>query len=116
MAGPGGWLWQIAGRRAALWLCRRGHPPFGESERAAGRRLPLLRPAASLALTYCGYGALAAGVAGAGLVAGDRRLLRDLCGISLLASAMGSASLSRQRCSARPPPCPVLHQVLCVPD
>jgi hypothetical protein len=63
------------------------HDPFGEAERATGRRLPWLRLATALILTVCALAALAAGAAGTGLPGGELALLRDgagLIGIGLL--------------------------------
>jgi hypothetical protein len=69
--------------------------PFGEPERATGRRLPLLRAGAALALTVAAAGALAAAGAGGHLAGGTLDVLRNtagLAGIGLLcAAAFGGA-------------------------
>jgi hypothetical protein len=71
--------------------------PFDESERATGRRLPLLRLAVSLAMTGAAYGALAGGAANAHLAIGYTGLLRDLVGlvgITLLTARFGGGNLA----------------------
>jgi hypothetical protein len=68
--------------------------PFGESERATGRRLPYLRLGLALALTATALAALAAGSAGAHLAGGERELLRNvagLLGIGLLSAPLFGA-------------------------
>ena len=65
--------------------------PFGEPERATGRRLPLLRLGAVLASTAAAVGALAAAGAGAHLAGGTLDVLRNtagLTGIGLLCAAL----------------------------
>jgi len=65
--------------------------PFGEPERATGRRLPLLRLGAVLASTAAAVGALAAAGAGAHLAGGALDVLRNtagLTGIGLLCAAL----------------------------
>jgi len=65
--------------------------PFGEPERATGRRLPLLRLGAVLASTAAAVGALAAAGAGAHLAGGAVDVLRNtagLTGIGLLCAAL----------------------------
>lgn len=54
--------------------------PFGESERTAGRRLPLLRLGAALGLSALALGALSLGAASAHLPGGEPELARDLAG------------------------------------
>jgi hypothetical protein len=71
--------------------------PFDESERATGARLPLLRLAASVALTGVAYGVLAGGAAGAQLAAGATGLLRDLIGlvgVTLLTATLVTGNLA----------------------
>ena len=65
--------------------------PFGEPERATGRRLPLLRLGAVLASTAAAVGALAAAGAGAHLAGAALDVLRNtagLTGIGLLCAAL----------------------------
>jgi hypothetical protein len=65
--------------------------PFGEPERATGRRLPLLRLGAALALAAAAAGALAAAGIGAHLAGGSLDVLRNtagLTGIGLLCAAV----------------------------
>jgi hypothetical protein len=102
------WRWNIAGgpaarqfvpltieAAAAAVIAVTCYGPFGETERAAGRRLPRLRLAAALALSAIAVGALAAGAAGGQLPGGTAAMLRDfagLAGIGLLsAAALGGA-------------------------
>jgi hypothetical protein len=77
----------------AATLAVTARDPFGEPERATGRRLPYLRLAAAVALTAAAVGALAAGSAAADLPGGVLEVLRNvvgLAGISLLsATALG---------------------------
>ncbi|MFI1093703.1 hypothetical protein [Streptomyces sp. NPDC020917] len=64
--------------------------PFGESERATGRPLPLLRLSAALLLSAVAVAALALGATGARLPGGGAGLPRDvagLVGIGLLTAA-----------------------------
>jgi hypothetical protein len=71
--------------------------PFDESEQATGLRLPLLRLAASAALTALAYTALAGGAADAHLTFGAAGLLRNLTGIvgvTLLTAALASGNLA----------------------
>jgi hypothetical protein len=65
--------------------------PFGEPERATGRRLLLLRLGAALMLTAAAAGALAAAGVGAHLAGGTVDVLRNtagLTGIGLLCAAL----------------------------
>ncbi|SEN81204.1 hypothetical protein SAMN05216267_1010172 [Actinacidiphila rubida] len=71
--------------------------PFGESERATGPRLPVLRLAASLLLTAAAAGSLALGAAAARVPGGALGLLRDvpgLAGIGLIAAAALGGALA----------------------
>jgi hypothetical protein len=67
--------------------------PFGDPERATGRRLPCLRLAAAAALTGLAVGALAAAGAGAHLTGGFPDVLRNVAGLTglglLCAAAFG---------------------------
>ena len=67
--------------------------PFGEQERAAGRWLPLLRPAVTVALTAAAIGLLSAAGTGAHLAGGVLDVLRNIAGITgiglLCAGALG---------------------------
>jgi hypothetical protein len=69
--------------------------PFGEPERVAGARLPLLRLVAALALTAAAAGALAAAGTGAHLAGGTLDVLRNVAGLTgiglLCAAAIGGA-------------------------
>jgi len=56
--------------------------PLGEPERVAGRWLPFLRLATTLALTAAAAGALAAAGTGAHLAGGPLDVLRNLAGIT----------------------------------
>ena len=56
--------------------------PFGEPERVTGRWLPLLRLAATVALTAVAIAALAAGGAGGHLAGGTLAVLRNVAGIT----------------------------------
>ena len=56
--------------------------PFGEPERAAGRRLPFLRLAAAVALTALAVGALTAAGTGAHLAGGFPDVLRNVAGLT----------------------------------
>lgn len=67
---------------AAVVVAMTTHSPFGEAERAAGRWLPYLRPAAALALTGIAIGALGLGVTGASLPGGILALARTVIGIT----------------------------------
>jgi hypothetical protein len=55
--------------------------PFGEQERAAGRWLPLLRPAVTVALTAAAIGLLSAAGTGAHLAGGVLDVLRNIAGL-----------------------------------
>jgi hypothetical protein len=55
--------------------------PLGETERVTGRRLPVLRLAATLLLTVAAAGALAAAGLGAHLAGGTPQALRNLAGL-----------------------------------
>lgn len=57
------------------------HGPFGESERATGRRLLWLRLAATLLLTGAALGAMVAGVAGTGMPEGGLAVARNTAGM-----------------------------------
>jgi hypothetical protein len=67
--------------------------PFGEQERAAGRWLPVLRPAVTVALTAAAIGLLAAGATGGHLAGGTLDAVRNVAGITgiglLCAAALG---------------------------
>jgi hypothetical protein len=69
--------------------------PFGEPERASGRRLPLLRLGTVLALTAAAAGALAAAGAGAHLAGGTLDVVRNVAGLTglglLCAAVLGGA-------------------------
>jgi hypothetical protein len=69
--------------------------PFGESERATGQRLPLLRLSTALALTVAAAGALAAAGIGTDLAGGGVEVLRNIVGVTgiglLCAVTLGSA-------------------------
>lgn len=56
--------------------------PFGEPERVTGRSLPLLRLAATVALTATAIAALAAAGAGGDLAGGTLAVLRNVAGIT----------------------------------
>jgi len=67
------------------------HGPFGESERATGRRLPSLRAATAVLLAGGTLAALGLGALGTGLPNGESALLRDAAGfvgIGLLGTAV----------------------------
>jgi hypothetical protein len=71
--------------------------PFGEQERVAGRWLPLLRPAVTVALTVVAIGLLSAAGAGAQLAGGALDVLRNVAGITgigLLCGAVLGGGLS----------------------
>jgi hypothetical protein len=71
--------------------------PIGESERVAGRWLPVLRLATCLALTAFAAGALAAAGTGAHLAGGTLGVLRNVAGIvgiGLLCAAVFGAGLA----------------------
>jgi hypothetical protein len=57
------------------------HGPFGEPERAAGRRLPLLRLACALVLIAAAFTALSLGMVGTRLPGGELALIRDTAGL-----------------------------------
>jgi len=67
--------------------------PFGEPERVAGRWLPFLRPAFTVALTAAAIGLLAAAGTGGHLSGGSLDVLRNVAGITgiglLCAAALG---------------------------
>jgi hypothetical protein len=69
--------------------------PFGEPERATGRRLPFLRLGATLTLTAAAAGALAVAGTGANLAGGTLDVLRNLAGLTgiglLCAAVLGGA-------------------------
>ena len=104
------WHWSIAGGAAARDLvplvAETGaaaiiavttHGPFGDPERATGRWLPYLRPAAALLLTTAAFGALAAGSLGGRLPGGSMTLLRNLAGMTgtgLLVAAVLSGAFA----------------------
>jgi hypothetical protein len=82
---------------AAAVIAVAAHSPFGEAERAAGVRLPLLRLAATLALTGAAIGLLQLGVTGATLNEGVLTLARNVIGftgIGLLASLVTGGLLA----------------------
>ena len=102
------WRWNIAGgpaaqqvmplsivTGAAAVVAVTAHGPFGEPERATGRRLPYLRLGATVALTAAAAGLLAAGASAGALPGGFLAMLRDVAGITgiglLSASVFGGA-------------------------
>ena len=102
------WQWNIAGgpaaqlfipltiqAGAAAVIALTTFGPFGDQERAAGRRLPWLRLGTALALTAVAFGALAAGAAAGGMPGGTFALLRNLGGMTgvglLTAAVLGGA-------------------------
>lgn len=71
--------------------------PFGEPERAAGRRLPFLRLGAAVALTALAAGSLAAAGTGLPLAGGFADVLRNvagLTGLGLLCAVLFGGSLA----------------------
>jgi hypothetical protein len=71
--------------------------PFGECERATGRRLAYLRFGAAVGLTGAAFASLLAGAAGTNLLGGTAALLRNvfgMAGLGLLAAAVVGSSLS----------------------
>lgn len=71
--------------------------PFGEPERAAGGRLPMLRLGTALAMTAIAAGAVAAAGIGADLAGGPLGVLRNLAGITgigLLCATVFGGTLS----------------------
>jgi hypothetical protein len=71
--------------------------PFGEPERATGRRLPHLRFGIAVALTAIAVGLLSAGAAAAHLPGGTLDVLRNVAGITgigLLSAAVIGGGLS----------------------
>jgi hypothetical protein len=87
----------IVGTAAASVVAVSTRSPFGEPERATGRRLPFLRLGSVLLLTSVAFGALAAGTAGGHLALGIPGLLRDvagLTGVALLTAVVTGGSLS----------------------
>jgi hypothetical protein len=102
------WHWNIAGGAAAqrfiplvieagaaAVIAVTTYGPFGEPERATGRRLPWLRLGTAAALTAAAVGVLAAGATGGYLPGGSLALLRNVAGITgtglLTAVAAGGA-------------------------
>ena len=100
------WHWNVAGgpaaqqviplvieTGAAAVIAVASYGPFGEPERATGRRLPWLRLASALILTGAAVGALAAGATGGYLPGGTMGLVRDVVGMAglglLCAVALG---------------------------
>jgi hypothetical protein len=84
-----------AAAAAAIGVTTRS--PFGDTERAAGRWLPLLRLAAVVVTTGVALGLLAAAAAATHLAGGFLDLLRDLggfAGIALLAAAVVGGGLA----------------------
>jgi len=82
---------------AAVVIAVTAHSPFGEAERAAGVRLPLLRLAAAVALTGIAIGLLQLGVTGASLNEGVLTLARNVIGftgIGLLTSLVTGGLLA----------------------
>jgi hypothetical protein len=76
-----GWRSQHRQAAAAIVAVATGSP-FGESERATGRRLPYLRLGAAVGLTGAAFAALLAGSTGAVLLGGPLALLRNVVGIA----------------------------------
>ena len=67
------------------------HGPFGEAERIAGRRLPLLRLATALLLTAAALAVVYVGVLGTAMPTGELSALRDtagLVGIGILSTVL----------------------------
>jgi hypothetical protein len=84
-----------AGAAAAIAVT--GHSPFGEPERATGRRLPYLRLGTALALTGLAIGLLQLAVTGASLNEGVLVLARNvlgMTGIGLLTSLVTGGLLA----------------------
>ena len=84
-----------AAAAAAIGVTTRS--PFGDTERAAGRWLPLLRLAAVVVTTGAALGLLATGAASRHLAGGLLDMLRDLggfTGIALLAAAVAGGGLA----------------------
>jgi hypothetical protein len=85
----------VAETGAAAIIAVTTHGPFGDPERATGRWLPYLRPAAALLLTAAAFGALAAGTLGGSLPGGTMELLRNLAGMTgtglLVAAVLGGS-------------------------
>jgi hypothetical protein len=67
---------------AAVVIAVTTHGPFGEAERATGRRLPYLRLGGALALTGVAIALLQLGVTGASLDGGVLTLARNIIGIT----------------------------------
>ena len=104
------WQWNIAGgpaarlfipltieAGAAAVVAVTTFGPFGEAERAAGRRLPGLRLATAGALTAIAFGLLAAGAAAGGMPDGTLALLRNfggMAGVGLLAAVFAGGAFS----------------------
>jgi hypothetical protein len=87
----------VAETGAAAIIAVTTHGPFGDPERATGRWLPYLRPAAALLLTAAAFGALAAGTLGGSLPGGTMELLRNLAGMTgtgVLAAAVLSGTFA----------------------
>ncbi len=89
------WHWNIAGgpaaqqviplvigTGAAAVIAVASYGPFGEPERAAGRRLPWLRLASALVLTGATAGPLAAGATGGYLPGGTPAMFRNVGGMT----------------------------------
>jgi hypothetical protein len=108
LAGAMYWRWNIAGgpaaenlipltieSAAAAIIAVTTYGPFGEPERATGRRLPYLRLASAVLLTAAAVAALAAGATAGHLPGGGVALVRNVAGISgtglLAATGLGGA-------------------------
>ncbi len=96
--GPGARIFPLligAGAASVVGIVTRS--PFGEAERATGRRLVALRLLAALAMTLLAVAALAAGSAGAHLQYGVLGLVRDvggLIGVALIVAIVTGGTLS----------------------
>jgi hypothetical protein len=81
----------------ALVIAATTYSPFGEPERATGRRLPYLRFGTAVALTGIAVGLLAAGAAAGHLPGGSLDVLRNVAGIAgigMLSAAVIGGALS----------------------
>jgi hypothetical protein len=80
---------------AAVIISVTAASPFGEPERVAGSRLPVLRLATALVMTAAAIAALAAAGTGAHLAGGTLDVLRNVAGLTgiglLCAAALGGA-------------------------
>jgi hypothetical protein len=87
----------IAQTCAAMAVAVAAQGPFGDTERAAGIRLPWLRLAGTGLLTAIAGALLALAVVASTLPGGDAELLRDLAGmtgVALLSAQLLSGALS----------------------